>query len=192
MATDIEATRKVAVQEAFHRLLGVAYMATVDKTAAESVQGVTPPELSYNLARVLTVDRGLRTVLDQLFEQVIVEAIGEQPEEGTPPVAKTPALPVRDEPAVAAAPEPPAEAAPELEPVARTKTASFRSVFEEDDESPASSPRPAAEEAPAPEPKTPEETPEETAEPASEPEPETDAPAKEPVPEKVAAVSIEL
>merc|ERR1711871_903638 len=59
-------------------------MSTVSQTAGECVQSVAQPELSYNYARVLTTDRGLRRVLDMLFEDIVLKSMGEQPEEGTP------------------------------------------------------------------------------------------------------------
>ena len=101
MMSDAASTKQVAVLDAFRRLLGVAFMSTVAQTAGESAQSVAQPELSYNYSRVLTVDRGLRRVLDMLFDEFVLQTIGEHPEEGTPPLATTQQL---KEPAEAAAP----------------------------------------------------------------------------------------
>ena len=72
LESDIAPTKQVAVADAFRRLLGVPYMSAVGQTAGDSVQSVAYPEFGYSYARVLTVDRGLRRVLDMIFDETVL------------------------------------------------------------------------------------------------------------------------
>lgn len=106
MMSDAASAKQVAVLDAFRRLLGVAYMSTVAQTAGDSAQSVAQPELSYNYSRVLTVDHGLRRVLDLLFDEFVLQTIGDHPEEGMPPLPELATTQQLEEPAEAAAPAP--------------------------------------------------------------------------------------
>ena len=75
LESDAASTKQVAVADAFRRLLGVPYISAVGQTASDSVQSVTYPEFSYNYARVLTVDRGLRRVLDMIFDETVLRLL---------------------------------------------------------------------------------------------------------------------
>lgn len=72
LVNDATSTKQVAVVDAFRRLLGVAYISAVGQTAGDSVQSLAYPEFDYNYARVLTVERGLRRVLDMVFDEIVL------------------------------------------------------------------------------------------------------------------------